>query len=163
MNFFKLLAPTCKVIKKYIYISNYYWGSSIDSHKIHWQRWSKLTRAKGDGGMGFRDLPLFNQAMLGKQGWRLINRPESLCARVLNGKYYPNCSFLEAARRKKSSETWQAILFGRQALAKGLIKRIGPGDSIDIWKDNWIDGLTLMKPLSRLPSVQVEKVSDLFY
>jgi hypothetical protein len=48
-------------------------------------------------------------------------------------------------------------------LAKGLIKRIGPGDSIDIWKDNWIDGLTLMKPLSRLPSVQVEKVSDLFY
>jgi hypothetical protein len=41
----------CKKMKTCI--SNYWWGSSVDNHKIHWQRWSKLTTPKGEGGMGF--------------------------------------------------------------------------------------------------------------
>lgn len=160
MSCFKLPALACKKMKQYI--AKYWWGSSIDSHKIHWQSWSKLTRPKGEGGMGFKDLPLFNQAMLGKQGWRLIMRPDSLCARVLKGKYFPSCSFPEAMRKKKSSETWRAILYGRQALLKGLIKRVGPGTSINIWTDNWIAGSTSLRPLVRRSDVQVDKVSDLF-
>jgi len=102
MSCFKLPANVCKKMRKYI--TNYWWGSSIDSNKIHWQRWSKLTRTKADGGMGFRDLPLFNQALLGKQGWQLMMRPDSLCARVLKGKYYPHGDFLSATRKKRSSK-----------------------------------------------------------
>lgn len=71
--------------------------------------------------MGFRDLPLFNQAMLGKQDWRLLIRPESLCSKVSKGKYFPNCGFLEATRIKKSLATWRAILHGRDALKKRLV------------------------------------------
>jgi hypothetical protein len=54
----------CKKMKSYI--SNYWSGSSVDNYKIQWQRWTKLTTPKGEGGMGFRDLPLFNKALLGK-------------------------------------------------------------------------------------------------
>lgn len=99
MSCFRLTAPICKKTKTYI--SNFWWGSSVDSHKLHWQRWTKLTRSKGEGGMGSRDMPLFNQAMLGKQGWRLLTRPNSLCARVLKGKYYPNEDFLSTNKNKK--------------------------------------------------------------
>jgi hypothetical protein len=84
------------------YISNFWWGSSVDSHKLHWQRWSKLSSPKGNGGMGFRDMPLFNQAMLGKQGWRLIMNPDSLIAKVLKGKYFPQGGILSATRKKKA-------------------------------------------------------------
>jgi hypothetical protein len=45
MSCFRIPAPTCKKIKSLV--SNYWWESSIDSHKMHWQRWSKLTRSKG--------------------------------------------------------------------------------------------------------------------
>jgi hypothetical protein len=114
------------------YISNYWLGSSIDNHKILWMKWSRLTDTKIDGGMGFRDMSSFNQAMLGKQGWRLMTRPNALCSRVLKGKYYPNCDFLAATRTRMSSETWRAIRHGTEVLKKGMVYRVGPGTSVDI-------------------------------
>jgi hypothetical protein len=160
MSCFKLPAPVCKKMKTYI--SNYWWGSSVDNHKIHWQRWTKLSAPKGEGGMGFRDLSLFNKALLGKQGWRLLVNPDSLCAKVLKGKYYPNSDFLSATRKKHASETWRAILFGREVLRKGAIKRVGPGTSVDIWKDNWLPSAVQMKPLVRLGGVAAQRVDELF-
>jgi hypothetical protein len=94
MSCFKLSLTVCRKLTSAV--SNYWWGSSLDSHKIHWLRWEKLTRPKNQGGIGFRDFSLFNQAMLGKQGWRLLVRPDSLCAKVLKGKYYPSSDFLSA-------------------------------------------------------------------
>lgn len=87
MSCFLLSKTTCKKMRSAI--ANYWWGSSADNQHIHWLRWERLTHHKSVGGMGFRDLHLFNKAMLGKQGWRLMTRPDSLCARVLKGRYYP--------------------------------------------------------------------------
>jgi hypothetical protein len=159
MSCFRLPTGVCKKMRTYI--TNFWWGSSINNHKLHWQKWSKLTRSKHNGGMGFRDMPLFNQAMLAKQGWRLLVNPDSLVAKVLKGKYYPQGDFLSATKRKRSSETWRAILCGREALKKGLIKRIGPGDLVNIWS-NWIAGLRSMKLMVRVDGVNWETVNDLF-
>jgi len=63
--------------------------------------------------MGFRDFSLFNQAMLGKQGWRLITRPDSLCAKVLKGKYFPSSGFPFCDQKEaklgylESNPSWQ--------------------------------------------------------
>jgi hypothetical protein len=38
--------------------------------------------------MGFQDMRLFNQALLSRQAWRLIQFPDSLCAQLLKAKYY---------------------------------------------------------------------------
>jgi hypothetical protein len=45
--------------------------------------------------MGFRDMRMFNQALLAKHAWRLIDIPESLCARLLRAKYFPNGNIVE--------------------------------------------------------------------
>lgn len=68
---------------------------------MHWRKWNDIAQPKRAGGMGFRDLHLFNIAMLGKQGWRLMTKPDTLCARILAGKYYHNTDFMNATKKKK--------------------------------------------------------------
>jgi hypothetical protein len=102
---------------------------------------------KNQWGMGFHDLRLFNLAMLGKQGWRLMTRQESLCARVLKGRYYHDSYFLECSRRKKSSHTWRTVLVARDVLKAGLIWRLGDGSRIRIWEDRWIPNHFSGKPI----------------
>lgn len=101
MSCFLIPKDTSRKMKSVI--SNNWWGSSAESRHIHWQRWELLTRPKPLGGMGFRDLRLFNLAMLDIQGWQLIEKPESLCARVLKGRYYHDSDFLSATRKKLST------------------------------------------------------------
>ena len=125
MSCFKLSKKMCKKITSVI--ARFWWGGDENKIKMHWVKWSNLTSPKGWGGMGFKDFSLFNKAMLAKQGWRLLYKPESLCARFLRGKYYHDRNFMSAVNKRNASHTWRAILYGREALHLGLIKRIGDG------------------------------------
>lgn len=66
------------------------------------------------GGLGFRDLKIFNLALLSKQSWR---QPDSLGARILKVDYHPTVSLLEVELRSPPSQLWRAILDGRDILA----------------------------------------------
>ena len=112
--------------------------------------------------MGFRDFELFNLALLGKHGWRLMTHPDSLCARVLKGKYFHNCSFMDATAPRSASATWKAIIAGRVALEQGLIKRVGAGESISIWTHRWIPNTATLRPMGRIGNDPITRVSELF-
>jgi hypothetical protein len=64
-------------------IGRFWWSNQEKDNKMHWLRWEILTKPKGEGGLGFREIRIFNLAMLAKQGWRLIQNPDSLFAQVL--------------------------------------------------------------------------------
>ena len=53
------------------------------------------------------------------------------------------------------------MLYGCEAMKMGLIKRIGPGDKVNIWEDNWIASLESFKPTVRLDSARIERVEVL--
>ena len=90
--------------------------------------WDKLATPKVQGGMGFREFQKFNLALLGKHGRRLLTDPNSLCARVLKGKYFPYSDFMQAHAPSSTCATWKAIVAGRSVLELGLIKCIGNGE-----------------------------------
>jgi len=159
MSCFLLSKATCKKMRSTI--ANYWWGSSADNRHIHWLRWDRLTQHKSVGGMGFRDLQSFNKAMLGKQGWRLVTRPDSLCARVLKGRYYHDGDFMHSTRRKHASHTWRAILAGREVLERGMIRRIGSGEQTNIWSDRWIPAHFDARPITPSDGQALTMVSDL--
>jgi len=76
--------------------------------------------------------------MSAKQAWRLLTNPDSLCARVLAAKYFPEGGVLKAKPKSNMSYTWRSILSGVELLKKGIIWRVGDGMNIRIWEDERI-------------------------
>jgi hypothetical protein len=109
MSCFQIPIGICNKMKHSV--ANDWRGIEDGKKKLHWRSWNWLTTPKFLGGMGFRDFRMFNHAMLGKQCWRLVTDPNSLCARVLKGRYFPNTDFLSAVKPRSSSFTWRSILF----------------------------------------------------
>jgi hypothetical protein len=77
--------------------------------------------------MGFRDVELFNQAMLGRQCWRILTNPNFLCTRVLQGLYFPDGDFWKAKCPRSAFYNWRSILHGRKLVEKGILWGIGNG------------------------------------
>jgi hypothetical protein len=111
--------------------------------------------------MGFRDYEAFNQALLAKQAWRLLTVPTSLCARVLKARYFSNSDFLHSRCPKRGSFTWRSILFGRDLLTCGLIRRIGDDSQVEVWVSNWIPRDSVQRPLGCKPDSNVRRVCEL--
>lgn len=65
MACFKLSEAVCKEITKTI--TNFWWGEEVEKRKIHWRSWKKMTLTKENGGLNFKDLEAFNDALLEKK------------------------------------------------------------------------------------------------
>ena len=122
----------------------------MSSKKICWISWDKLTQPKSMGGLGFRDIQSFNQALLAKIGWRILTKPDSLLARILLGKYCNKTSFLKVQAASNISHGWRGILLGRDILLNHLGKAIGDGESTSVWNDSWIKPEANLKPFGPL-------------
>ena len=47
-------------------------GTKGDQRKIHWVKWGVMCDPKCEGGMGFKELSLFNEALLAKKNMALV-------------------------------------------------------------------------------------------
>uniref|UniRef100_A0A2C9V525 Reverse transcriptase zinc-binding domain-containing protein n=1 Tax=Manihot esculenta TaxID=3983 RepID=A0A2C9V525_MANES len=90
--------------------------------KFYWVKWENLCCSKFQGGLGFRSLFCFNQAPLMKLAWRLLENPTSF--------YF-----------------WKGVCSVILILHSSTCWRVGNGQSIDLWADNWIIGQNSLRPL----------------
>ena len=145
MTCFELPVSLCKRIQSVL--TTFWWDSKDGVRKICWISWDIMTLPKNMGGLGFRDIQVFNRALLAKIGWRLITNPQCLLAKVLLGKYCHKSPFAKTKATSAISRGWRWILLGRDLLLKHLGKTIGNGETTSVWNDSWIHPETNLKPI----------------
>lgn len=130
MTCFLLPKSLCKRIQTVL--TRFWWDPKAGENKICWVSWDTLTKPKSMGGLGFRDIEVFNQALLAKIAWRILTVPDCLFSRIILGKYCHKTSFLKVQASSCISHGWRGILKGRDLLLQHLGKVIGNGESTNL-------------------------------
>jgi len=160
MSVFKLPTNLCHVIQSTI--NRFCWGYNTGKQKIHWVKGELLCKMKNMGGLGFREMEAFNDALLAKQFWRLAKSENTLVASLLKAWYFPNCSIFEAELGSHPSFTWRSILSAGTLVEKGSRWLVGDGDTLDIWHSRWLPRSVTFAPYTPKPlDGSISKVSDL--
>ena len=154
MSCFKLPKGLIKYLE--VLTRKFWWGYGDGSRKVHWVHWKKLCQDKDMGGIGFKEIEKFNDALLAKQVWRMINNPNSLCHRVFKARFSPTCSILEVKDSNTGSYAWKSILSARDVIWKGMVWRIGNGQYVRIKEDRWLPSSHRSPIISPLPTVAAE-------
>jgi hypothetical protein len=136
MSVFRLPKTLLKEINALM--GKFWWGFKENISKIAWMSWKQMGWSKDFGGLGCRELDCFNMAMLAKQGWRLLQYPDSLVARVMQEKYYKGFNFLGSELGKRPSYAWRSIWQVKSLIEEGMVWRVGNGLNLNLWEDKWI-------------------------
>ena len=112
--------------------------------------------------MGFKEIEKFNDALLAKQVWRMINNSKSLCHRVFKARFFSNCSILDAKESRSGSYAWKSIIGDRDVIRKWMVWHIGTREAVRIKEDRWLPICANCSVILPLPSLDLDvKVSTL--
>ena len=115
------------------------WKGLMNDKGIHLVAWRTLCLPKKGGGLGIRDLGVFNRALLGKWIWRFAQGQDKLWCRVIKCKY----DTLRGDWRTKDivhshgSSLWKGIMRVWRDLYTHVSYQLGNGSKIRFWHDVW--------------------------
>ena len=148
MSCFKLPSSLCYDLEQLM--AKFWWNQRKEEKKIHWMSWAKMCDTKQNGGMGFKDLRVFNDALLAKNGWRIMQNTDSLLHKIFKARYFPTTHFFDAALGHNPSFVWRGIWGTKNKMQEGCQWRIGSGNKVRIWKDAWVPGFkTVLRQQNR--------------
>jgi hypothetical protein len=91
-----------------------------------------------------------------------LKNPDSLTARIMQAKYFPHTTIMDAALGNRPSLAWRSILAAKDLVYEGVLWRVGDRNDIKIWGDKWLptpSSHSVQSP--RIPMMEDMKVSSL--
>lgn len=119
-------------------MSKFWWEKSPTVKGIPWVAWESQQFPKCQGGLGFKNLNKFNDALLAKQVWRLQLYPNSILAKLFKARYYKDTHLLQGTSKRYQSYGWSSIMVGINLLRRGSRFIIGNGVSVRLYEDHWL-------------------------
>ncbi|KAL4367634.1 hypothetical protein GQ457_05G022460 [Hibiscus cannabinus] len=106
-------------------IRRFWWSGKGSARGWPLVAWDDICLPKTAGGIGFKDVHLFNIALLGKQIWRFLSAPGSLLYRTLRAKYFPDGDLLRESATVRSSFAWKGLHRAMLCLRDGEALPVG--------------------------------------
>ncbi|KAL4320129.1 hypothetical protein GQ457_18G008360 [Hibiscus cannabinus] len=130
-------------------IHRFWWSGKGSARRWPLVAWDDICLPKAAGGIGFKDLHLFNIALLGKQLWRLLSTSDSLLCRTLRAKYFPDGDLFSASAPARSSFAWKGLHRAMLRLRDGFFWTLGINSQVRLFRDRW--GAFPLSPLKGTP------------
>ncbi|XP_048503106.1 uncharacterized protein LOC104896166 [Beta vulgaris subsp. vulgaris] len=146
--------------------ARFLWAGSRASKPIYWINKSTLELPKGGGGLGIRNVNLFNKALLTKQAVRIHNSSHSLISQIYCAKYRNSPVNLVLQKHKLGKTSWgfRGLCRAIQECSEGFAKVIGNGADTYILKEKWLKGVGIeTKQGIDLEALGLQKVRDLMH
>ena len=105
----------------------------------------KICLPKSKGGLGLPKTAAVNKAFQSKLAWKVLTDAPSLQVQSMRAKHLLNSDLLSYKRKNNDSPVWKSILKVRDLLKTGICWKIGKGDQISFWFDNWIKNKNLVE------------------
>ncbi|KAG6732890.1 hypothetical protein I3842_01G199300 [Carya illinoinensis] len=147
---------------------DFLWGGLRDEFKFHLVKWEQVYRPISGGGLGVRQLRVFNRALLGKWLWQYSREPDSLWKLLVEKKYgglWGDWCTREA-RGAYGVGLWKHIRRGWGAFSSFTKFHLGTGSRVKFWSDVWCgdralkDLFPLLFQLASAKNVSVEEVME---
>ena len=85
----------------------------------------------------------------------MLSAWDSFCIKILKAKYHLGSNGLNSSPSRLVSFVWRSIEGAKSLLVRDACKLVGSGDSILVWSEPWVPGLTDFKPL---PKASLEEI-----
>lgn len=145
----------------------FYWREIGESNttvrKMHSVNWKLVCKEKNSDGLGIRNLIKKNTSMLAKWWWRAKTEHDKLWYKVLNNKYGDQFLSNPRSRTKGFSSIIRSISQVQKETKLKLFEssdfewKLGNGDIIRFWTDEWYNGTVLSHTFRRLYSLFIGK------
>lgn len=145
-----IIAECNRLMRKFL------WGGVDGGSKIAWVEWAKVCSSKEVGGLGVKDLRLFNRALLGKWRWRLLREKSSLWYRILSAKYNGSVHANDSLWWRDLCSMCYGEVHGKW-FNESICRRIGNGKEVAFWNENWVDRGELSSLFPRLFTLSNQK------
>uniref|UniRef100_A0A2N9EX59 Reverse transcriptase domain-containing protein n=1 Tax=Fagus sylvatica TaxID=28930 RepID=A0A2N9EX59_FAGSY len=134
-------------------------GGMGEGKKFHLVNWSQVYQPLKMGGLGVRNLRLFNQALLGKWLWRYGNEENAFWRHLISAKY--GNSFGGWTTRelhgRYGSGLWKHIIKGWGMFTRHVHFEVGDGSKTKFWDDVWCRSCSLKHAFPDLYSIARNK------
>ncbi|GJT27882.1 hypothetical protein Tco_0908157 [Tanacetum coccineum] len=143
--------------------SHFFNGHDSASRKASWIKWDCVLAPKEKGGLGVSSLYALNRALMFKWVWRFYSQNSSLWARVMKAIHGDDGRIGKDIKACNQS-CWLNIVNEINVLKNQGINfldfmrlKLGNGNNISFWNNNWIGGNTLKNLYPRIYALENSK------
>lgn len=118
----------------------FFWGKMTQERYLAYVSWERICRPLEEGGLGLKELPIFNDAILMKYLCKLASGTMALWAQVVRAKYIPRSLLWHTARTYQCSIFWRSLMNLRSKLIPHLKWKVGDGRDCPAFGEPWFEG-----------------------